>query len=641
MLADNIVYLKKNYIELYDALKRSEKKPSLLTTVVLEETKNNKKTLKLIDKDKSIYLHSKYDPIREAELIIDQLEEREKIDEDKHIIFYGIGLGYHVMSLLKRYPKIEFSLYEPSIDVLRYYLNEFSLNHLPLKQLITIQSENEDDGLDSFFNSIITMVNKESIICELPPYQKAYAVEYEWFLNKFRNAIKNKRGAIHTNYAFKKRWILNSVINLKEVLNTPNILIENNDVFKDKTAVLVSAGPSLDYEIQNLKNIKDNGLAYIFTVGSAINTLIHHEIYPDAMCAYDPTERSQLVFKKVNDMGITSIPMIFGSSVVFETLQNYQGHKYHMITSQDSISNYFLRDSNGLKIDQVTDAPSIAVVTLELLYKLGFKEIILVGQNLAYLDNKDYAEGIEYQKTIDAEKEKGIFYQDIQKVDKEKGTATTIDVFGNEVATSDGFINIKNAMEIYINNFNIAVINTTKGGAHIEGTVYMEMDQVLKEKLNVRVIDGDEFHSIISTEIYDLGYLKNQLIKMNNEYQNFQLLLTKIRQQLIKTDELILNKNRKQSSWMYQQVNQSIIELESNDFAKVFALPMNRVEHELLAMNIKRIQREKNELKKNGELIAYVNAFINQLYEDSRLNGQIMDILSKWVEIKMTNNIKG
>jgi len=38
-------------------------------------------------------------------------------------------------------------------------------------------------------------------------------------------------------------------------------------MFKDKPAILVSAGPSLDYEIENLRYIKENGLAYISQSG--------------------------------------------------------------------------------------------------------------------------------------------------------------------------------------------------------------------------------------------------------------------------------------------------------------------------------------------------------------------------------------
>jgi Uncharacterized protein conserved in bacteria len=116
--------------------------------------------------------------------------------------------------------------------------------------------------------------------------------------------VKNQRSALSVNYAFKKRWIINSVNNFKTVLTTPNILTDNRGQFRDKTAILVSAGPSLDYEIEYLKYIKSNHLAFIFSVGTSINTLIHHGIYPDVMTTYDPTETYRLVFNNINVRGI-------------------------------------------------------------------------------------------------------------------------------------------------------------------------------------------------------------------------------------------------------------------------------------------------------------------------------------------------
>lgn len=612
MLADNIIYLKKKNPALYEVLKKKEEN-LLVPKVMLEDTKNNQKTLKIKKDDKALYLHSKYDPIKEAELIIDKLEEREEITQDTHVIFYGLGLGYHLDVFFKRFPQIEFSIYEPSVDVLSHYLNQRLLKSLPLKQLISLQCGYDNNGMNAFFKTMITGVKKQSIICDLPPYQKVFKEEYKAFLNQFREVIKSMRNSMHTNYAYKKRWILNSVFNFKEVLTTPNILMENKGIFKGKTAILVSAGPSLNYEIENLKLIKEKGLAYIFTVGSAINTLIHHDLYPDAMCTYDPTEENLMAFKKAIKMGITSIPMIFGTSVGYETLLEYKGPKYHMITNQDTASNYFLKIASNEELVTVSDAPTVAVVTLELLHKLGFEEVILVGQNLAYLDKNNYAEGVEYQRTL----------EDMNNAD----LRIAKDVFEKEVFTTDSYLSMKKMMEMLINHFGIRVVNTTKGGIKIEGAQYIELDKVIKEKLKKNMVSGDEFENILRSGLYNQEYIKTQLVKMINSYEVYQGLLPLLKQNLIKMDELITNKNEKQAAVMHKKFDVNIAELEANDFAKVFALPMNRVEHDLLAMNIQRITKEKNELKKMRELIGYLNAFINLLYGDSQLNQQIIDKL--------------
>lgn len=619
VLADNIIFLKKNYPVLYDALKKNEE-ANVHGSISLENTRSNLKTLKIKKDGKSLYLHSKYDPLHEAESIIDKLEEREDIDDKTHVIFYGLGLGYHIDSFVRRFPDTTFSLYEPSVEVFQYFLSNKNINSLPVKKIYTIQCEVKPQAMDEFFIKLLHNSDKKTIIMDLPIYHNAFEEQYIQFSNKFREVIKSKRSTLHTNYAYKKRWVYNSAVNFKEVLTTPNIIMENNGVFKGETAILVSAGPSLNYEIDNLKLIKEKGLAYIFCVGSAINTLLHYNIYPDAMCTYDPTKGQQFVFKKVNEMGITSIPMIFGSSVGMEVLQNYQGPKCHMITSQDTVSHYFLKVKNDRELIIVNDAPSIAVMTLELLHKLEFEKIILVGQNLAFLNNKLYADGIDYQETIDEEKDECLM--------------KTVDVNGNAILTSESLNLMKQQMEAYIKIFDMSIINTTVGGAQIEGTQYLPMQEVININLKTPISKGNIFENIIKSELYDQGYLKAQLTKMKREYETYKGLLSSLKQQLIKMSELVMNKNVKQASVMHQKLDQVIAELEANDYAKVFSLPMNRVEYDLLVMNIQRIKMEKNELNKIRELIAYVEAFINLLYGDSHLNQQIIEILTDAVGAK-------
>lgn len=617
MLADNINYLKKKDPMLYKLLKKSEENQQE-PQVILEDAKNNQKTLKIKKDNKTVYLHSKYDPEKEAELIIDKLEEREEITPNTHVIFFGLGLGYHLDAFFRRFPEIEFSVYEPSVEVLMHYLNHKLLKNLPLKQLITIQCECDNNGMNDFFRTMITGKKKHNIICDLPPYEKLFTDEYNVFLHQFREVVKSMRSSMHTSYAFKQRWVLNSVINFNEVLMTPNILMENKGVFKNKIAILVSAGPSLDYEIVNLKHIKERGLAYIFTVGSAINTLIDHDLYPDAMCTYDPQEINQIAFTKVNDLGIVSIPMIFGSSVGFETLQEYQGPKYNMITSQDTVSNYFLKAKEGQDLEIVNDAPTIALVTLELLYKLCFSKIILVGQNFAYLNKKYYAKGIANQVIIDEKEDDHLL--------------KILDVNGNEVFTNESLFLMKKQMEAYISIYNIPVINTTVGGADIEGSKFIPMSELIEQQLSKRILKGDEFKEIQPTDFYDKAYLNSQLSKIIRSYEDYQILLSLLKQQLSTVSGLAINRNTKQAATIYKKFDTNIAELESNDFAKIIALPMNRIEYQLLAMNVQKIKKEKNELKKIRGLVDYFEVFINLLYCDHQFNLQLIEKLKNTIE---------
>ena len=134
LLIDNINILKKAYPSIWDKIEDWE--DSIDANLIrLEETRNGDKTL-FIDKDgKKTYIHSKYNPLREAESII---EEYNKIKDSTTVIFYGTGLGYHIDLFLEKHPNINYYIYEPVPELLCQYLSNKPLKKLPGKNLKNI-----------------------------------------------------------------------------------------------------------------------------------------------------------------------------------------------------------------------------------------------------------------------------------------------------------------------------------------------------------------------------------------------------------------------------------------------------------------------------------------------------------------------
>lgn len=592
ILIDNINILKSAYPNLWNRLKSLEDAMNT-SSINIEETRRGNKTIWIENDGKKLYLHSKYNPIREAEAII---EEYEGIESDTTVIFYGTGLGYHIDLFLQKHPDVNYYIYEPIPELLYIYLSHKSLRKLPsLKMKDLILADNEIEAR-KFFNQLIDRASGKYIHVVLSSHKNIFPEEYERFLESFKGTLKDKKSHIGVNLAFQERWILNSMKNFKEVLNTPNILLEKKGKFQGKPAIIVAAGPSLNEEIENLRCIKEKGLAYIFSVGSAINTLLYHGIYPDAATTYDPSARNQIVFEKVKEKDIADIPMIFGSSVGYETLIDYPGKKYHMITSQDTVSNYYLKNKNEDSIYIVQDAPSIAVVTIQLLYELGFNPIILVGQNLAYKGKKRHSEGVHYSKDVtDDEMEKGIWIKD---------------VYGNEVLTNDGFNRMRQQMEYYIKTLpNIKVINTTKGGAHIEGTSFMELKRVIDEYLKETVVEKDWLEG--NKTQYDKEYLRLQSEKMDRAYKRAYKLMDEYYDILNTIERLIRNQNFNQVEKTYLKLDKALRKIERNDYFMTFILPMNRVQYELLANSIDSLNEERNPIEKGRRIVDSFKKFMD------------------------------
>lgn len=608
MLADNIIYLKKNDPDLLKWLNIGIESETVYS-VKVENSKSGIKTIRIEHSNHESYLHSKYDPIKEAQIIIDQFAKANNITDESHIVFWGLGLGYHLEELIRRYPNNQFSIYEPSKKVFLEYLNEKKLSKLPIKRLKVLKCGDDVNSVISFCENFLRLTAQETLILELPSYQKSFERQRDQFFEYFKQIIKEKKNALKTDLAYKKRWIINSVVNFDIVLRTPNILMQNHKLFQNQNAILVSAGPSLDLEIENLKKIKQERLAYIFSVGSAINTLIENDIYPDAVCTYDPQGLNQQVFKKVNERGIKTIPMIFGTSVGFETIQQYTGPKYHMITSQDTVAQFFLKDRKERDLVTVCDAPSIAVLSLELLEKLGFAKIILVGQNLAFKGDSYYASGIDYKPNPAA-----LMKENLIQVN---------DVNGTKILTSDAFNQMRLGLEARIEEMKISVINTTVGGAAIKGTEFKKLDVAIDTELNMPITE-DFFCQIQSSNNYDEEFLFARFQDLKIAYEAYKEMLLTIKQLIIKTDELVSNKNIQQSEKMYAKIDQLLGAWEKNHFAAVFEIPMNRVEHEILANEMQKIHSSRKGLQRISEKISCLSIFIDHMIEGFGIDDSII-----------------
>ncbi|MBC7087082.1 MAG: motility associated factor glycosyltransferase family protein [Tissierellales bacterium] len=604
----NINYLKNNFPLAWEKIKDLDE--NLFEDAIIEEAKSGLNTLKIRSEGDFKYIHSKYDPLKEAQSIIKKNENN--LEKSKIIIFFGTGLGYHIELILRAYPDIRAYIYEPNSEVLYYFLKERSFSESQLKRFRNIFIDR-----DSFLREIenIIRLNRDSLtILELPSYKSFYPDEYQFFIETIRSSIKNRRSNIITEYSFQKRWIINSMKNFKHVLNTPNVIVENKGRFKDKPAILVAAGPSLNEEIENIRKIKEEGLAYIFSVGSAINTLIANNIYPDAATTYDPTEHNQKVFLKVKEQNIKEIPLIFGSSVGYETIENYPGKLYHMITSQDKVSNYYLDNENTEPIDIVLDAPSIAVVTLQLLNYLGFNPIILAGQNLAYVGTKNHSEGVFYSNDLSDE--------------ELKNALEVKDVYGNTIKTNNGYNSARRQMELYIKQLkNLTVINTTKGGADIEGAPFMELEKVMNKYLNVKLVkdkflENWDFH-------YDKSNLKDKSNRMDIYKNEAETIMKEYYTLLDKMENLLINNNTKELQNMYNLLNLTIDKIEENPYFNTFILQMNRLYHQLLSEEIKILSEEKNLRKKNEKLIKEYRIFMDRCKSDFELITPIYEELKE------------
>lgn len=608
MLTDNRVLLKQLNELTYNRIVAFEK-DTAPSKIIVEASRNGSDTLAVIKDGKPLYVNSKYDPQKEATTIIEQYNE---LDQYEHIFLIGIGIGAHIEQLIQQFPLKKFTIYEPEIAILTNFLSRFKLMK-NINQIFTSLHDISD------FDSLAKDFSEATLTIIWPSYMRLYEQQIKDMQKDLVRLLQETRDSLAINVGFQQRWIVNSIFNYPKVLASSNIISkEYQNLFEDKPAIIVAAGPSLNEDLPLIKEIKEEGSAYIFAVGSAVKALLNYDIVPHALFSYDPLPENEHVLQEIRERNITDIPLVFGSSVGFETVENYPGKLVHMLTSADTLSQNLLRVPPSKVI---VDSPSIAVMTLQVLKKLNMNPIILAGQNLGFLEKVRYADGINYEfidsVLTDEEAQNGTFIKNVENED---------------MLTNSGYIKMKTSLESTIINFPYGrVINTTKKGASIKGADFIPLEEVREKILEENNIVQSDW--VIDFDKYIDGNKKFD--EIFNDYHRMQINLEKA--------VTLANKVKTNyEAGMYSQISADILEF-NKVFKKVIESKSHqfiiksglKVQNEKFTDRFKTIDFEKNQ-KKKGE--KFLNITYSYLGSVCMLTGGIFPIIYKINQ--QLNNVK-
>jgi len=313
------------------------------------------------------YLYSRYDPLKDAERFIDS-----QIDRDAHVYYlFGFGLGYHVQKLLQKEPDKQIVVIEPYLSVIRKAVENIDLSNIFSHPNVEILCLGQGQAMINTLNELTKQQTRWII-----PNAWLKALPQSHPLKHFLEDIKIQEMSYQRSSSLMEK---NFVENLKYMDADVGKLFGK---FNGQKAVLVSAGPSLDNTVYSLKRLKNK--YFILSVGSALRVLKENSIVPDAVIITDPQE---FVYKQLDGMGFAQ-SLIYLSTACHSAVANHKGLRiiafqkgYPQAESYAGKKNLPLVDTGG----------SVATTALDILIKMGFSEIVLLGQDLAYSKNRSHA----------------------------------------------------------------------------------------------------------------------------------------------------------------------------------------------------------------------------------------------------------
>ncbi|EAL4351714.1 DUF115 domain-containing protein [Campylobacter jejuni] len=400
------------------------------------------------------------DPIKELQTMLNTYN-------DKYLLypvlyFYGFGNGILFKALLQNKNHQHIVVFEKDIEIIwiMFHILDFSheLQNARLIVLNTnkleIQDYNELCSFKPFFQF--------SRIYFLELMSHYYERFHEDVLELNKKLAENFKNSIvsHGNDPLDAlQGIEQFVYNLPQMITHPSYkeLLSKRKGISD-TAIIVSTGPSLTKQLPLLKKYASK--ATIFCADSSYPILAKHGIKPDYVCMLERTELTAEFFN--HDFGEFDKDIVFiCAGVVHPKAIEYlkgRNRKYLIIPRYLYFPIYI-----KLKyFDFLYNTPSVAHMSYFLSVLLNHKNIIFIGQDLAYAENGN-SHPDDYQNSANYESQ---MYEHI---------LTTAYGGNGKVETHSIWLLFKNWFENEMipntRKMGITTYNCTEGGARIEGTI--------------------------------------------------------------------------------------------------------------------------------------------------------------------------
>lgn len=483
-----------------------------ISKCVMETSKDDRQVVRINKDGKWVYIGSKYSVKRDIEKLINSVKEH---NDFTTFLIFGIGSGEHVKEFANKFPRNRIIVVEPEEEIFRNCIHNFKgINDIINQDRITLCVYDEGS-----INEILSQIEEYNInnlfFGIYGNYGQIYKEEKEALILKLHNFIELNEINVNNNKYNGLQYFRCYINNLNCLYKSISINLLKN-IYKNKTAVIVSAGPSLDKNIKALKGREEN--AIVICSVRTLKPLIQNGIKPDFICAIDQGDIMYGMAKEYFDL---DVPIVYYEYTNFNFINHYLGPKVFFTAEYIKKSTEKL---TGMDVDSLAQGGSVAHTALELSAYFGCSTVIFIGQDLAYTDNK--------------------FHSDSSKLEDESYNLKINEILveginGDNVKTNYMLNKFRLFLEEQISEYkNVKFINATEGGAKIKGT----QTEKLKEALNNYGKEKIEKVNIDKLEVLGSKCRENINIRVKISLKILEEILKQCNEIIILCSKLLKNK---------------------------------------------------------------------------------------------------
>lgn len=416
--------------------------------------------INIIDKNSYKYMYEH--PVKDVENMIEDIQK--KYSRHPSLFFYGLGNGIFYKAILKNAAHKKIIVIEPDIEIIYIILN-----------LIDLSQELASERLVLFYSKLATYTQFYYLItkCGLSSYAKLYELIihskfYDEFSDDYIRINQDLTRALTYMAMSHGNSIDDTLIGIRQhIENLPHML--TNYCYRTlvrkrykmlDTAIIVSSGPSLDKQLEALKIYAP--YVSVISVDGSFPILAKNGIKPDYVTSIERMEPTSNFFNEKFPKIDEDTYFIVASVTHKDTICKILPRRL-TVTMRPQLEErqYGLDDYGYLGIGH-----SCANQAYQLAYALGHKNIVLIGQDLAFgKDGRSHAKG--------------------HNVPQPSENLYTL-AYGGEgqARTTYVWLAFKNQFENDIEEAKkdgLTTFNCTEGGARINGAVEKPFLDVMKE----------------------------------------------------------------------------------------------------------------------------------------------------------------
>ncbi|ELW0954512.1 motility associated factor glycosyltransferase family protein, partial [Campylobacter coli] len=394
------------------------------------------------------------DPIKELQTMLNTYN-------DKYLLypvlyFYGFGNGILFKALLQNKNHQHIVVFEKDIEIIwvMFHILDFS-SELQSARLMVLENDKlqAQDYTELCSSKPFFQFSRIYFLELMSHYYERFHEDILGLNKKLAENFKNSIVSYGNDSTDALQGIEQFVYNLPQMITHPSYkeLLSKRKGISD-TAIIVSTGPSLTKQLPLLKKYASK--ATIFCADSSYPILAKHGIKPDYVCMLERTEITAEFFN--HDFGEFDKDIVFiCAGVVHPKAIEYLKGRNLVITQKVLAFPYYinLKDFSYAAVEF-----SVAHMSYFLSVLLNHKNIIFIGQDLAYAENGN-SHPDDYQNSANYESQ---MYKHI-----------LTEAYGGkkEIKTHEVWIFFKQILEAMIIKYHITTYNCTEGGARIEGTI--------------------------------------------------------------------------------------------------------------------------------------------------------------------------